>query len=175
MKNTDPHSDLFAEDQAMPPELAETERLIASLPVCRPSAALDERVAAALADEPPVSYPLPWVRRVWSAAAVLLIGLGVGIAALVILDDPAIQAPPAVVDASTGEAPAALARAEAPATIEQVWVASEPTGRIVVDHGQAMEAVRVTTVRHVSFEEDGVSYDLAVPVEQMVYIPASYK
>jgi len=165
------------------PPLDATERLIAGLPVRRPGAALDQRVARALAGGGAggESYPLPWVGRwrgAWAAAAVLVIGGAVGIAALVLLDGAGPVDQPGAGGAVVAQDPdhaEVIEVADALPTLEQVWVASEPTGRVVLTGGGAMEAVRVTAVRHTSFEEDGVTYDVAIPVEQMIYVPASYE
>jgi len=152
------------------------EQQLRGLPWREPGRALDRRIAEVLASEP-ASYPLPWVRR-WSAAAAVLL-LSVGVAWAVMLVTGGDGDPPATTTVAQDERP----RIEAVATprpaaprIEQVWLASEPTGQVVIDHGRALEAVRVTAVRHVSFEdEQGVLYDVAVPIEQVMYVPASYE
>jgi len=156
------------------------ERRLRALPWRGPSPDLDRRIAEALASEP-ASHPLPWVRRWSAAAAVLLLGAGVAWAVVVITashDKPGASptAPTTVVDHDRPRVETDPAARRAAPRVEQVWLSSEPTGRLVIDDGRAMEAVRVTAVRHVSFEdEQGVSYDVAVPVEHVMYVPASYE
>jgi len=155
-----------------------TERLVSSLGWRQPGAALDDRVAAALGDasaDPGVpAWPLRF-RGALAAAAVLAIGGAVAIGVLAVLEgpDPQPAVGPSIADRSV-DVVTPQPDAASP-TLEQVWVASEPTGQIVMTGDRAMEAVRVTAVQHMSFEEDGVSYDVAVPVEKMVYVPVSYE
>jgi len=163
-------------DRPMPETPAGFEDRLRRLPWREPGPALDRRIAEVLASEP-ASYPLPWVRRWSAAAAVLLLGVGVAWAVMVVTGDngEAPTTPTIAQDDRPREVKASTPRAPGP-RIEQVWLTSEPTGQVVIDGGRALEAVRVTAVRHVSFEdEQGVSYDVAVPVEQVMYIPASYE
>ncbi len=170
----------FDQDPCDPPEHEVPEAFEAELrrlPWRSPGASLDARVAEALAASPasPASYPLPWVRRWTAAAAVVLLGLGIGLVLAKVTGEPdrptnpiASAPPPTVVSAYPD--PQAATR------IEEMWVTSEPTGQWVYDNGRALEAVRVTAVRQVSFEdEDGVAYEVSVPTEQVMYVPASYE
>lgn len=161
------------------------ERLAAALPWAKPGPALDARVAAALAQPQPSGYRLPWVSRWSAAAAVIALGLGVAVVAVVLTRSPGNGGPTLAGGGVSDEAARASKDGGVAATpeqalaqppIEQLWVSTQPTGRIVLADGRAMEAVRVTAVRQVSFvDEAGVAYDVAEPMEQVMYVPASYE
>ncbi len=184
MKAPHPENPSFESDTT-DPATADLERLIVALPVRQPGVALDGRVAAALDGAGVVAYGstgylLPWVRRLTAAAAVLVIGGGVAIVAMSVFDDPDAPlgdrnsvAPGGVTAEPT--TPITLALADDAALFEDVWVASEPTGRVFMAGDRAMELVRVSTIRHTSFEEDGVSYAVSLPDEQIIIVPASYE
>ena len=162
-------------DTPLPEVPAAFEAELRGLPWRTPGASLDHRVAAALAEEPPAGYALPWVRRWTAAAAVVLLGLGIGLVVAMVTRGPDTPTN-RIAQAPTPEIAAADPAPVTSPRIEEVWVTSEPTGQWVYDNGRALEAVRVTTLRQVSFEdEDGVAYEVSVPTEQVMFVPASYE